>query len=76
MNNIKSTLKFIKEYPKLSLMILVLFLVAIRMAHQNYSIQSPIVNKRSESYIDVWNGRAACLTQLDQYSTNQQNNNQ
>ena len=53
MNKIKSTIAFIKEYPKLSILILILLLAVARMAHQNYSLQSPIVNKRSESYEDV-----------------------
>jgi len=65
MQKIKNVYYFVKEYPKLSLVLVLLVAIAGRMAWQNYSLQSPIVNKRSESYTEVWNGRAVCLTQLD-----------
>jgi hypothetical protein len=71
---IKSVWYFVKEYPKLSLVIIVLVLIVGRMFYDNYSFQQPVVNKRSESYQDVFNGRADCLTQLQeaQNSTNNQ----
>jgi hypothetical protein len=66
---IKSAYGFVRTYPKLSLVIIVLVLISARMFVQNYSFQPPVVNKRSESYVDVWNGRAECLTELSNLQT-------
>lgn len=45
-------------------MVVVLALLCGRMFHQNYEFQQPVVSKRAESYDQVWNGRATCLSQL------------
>jgi hypothetical protein len=56
----------LRRHKIMVLIIIILSALCARMFHQNYSWQQPIVNIRSESYTDVWNTRAVCLTDLQE----------
>jgi hypothetical protein len=60
----KDWCKSVKRHKYLYLIIIVLSFLLYRTVTHNYSFQQPIVNIRSESYTDVWNSRAVCLTDL------------
>jgi len=62
----KDWLKSVKRHKYLYLIIVVLSFLLYRTVTHNYSWQQPIVNIRSESYTDVWNTRAVCLTDLQE----------
>ena len=74
-NKVKSAYQFVKDYPKLSLFILILLALLVRVVNQNYSFQNPVVNKRAESYQTVWNERAALLQQVEELKTARDNAN-
>ena len=62
----KHWLSSVRRHKYLYLIIVVLSFLLYRTVTHNYSFQQPIVNIRSESYTDVWNARAACLTDLQE----------
>lgn len=54
-----------RRHKKLFALLFILAGICTRMFIQNYDLQQPIVNKRSETYMQVWNERAVCLQELE-----------
>ena len=62
----KHWLSSVRRHKILYALIVVLSYALYHTVTHNYSFQQPIINKRAESYLDLWNTRAVCLQSLDE----------
>lgn len=73
---IKDSYNNLRRHKIMVALIIILTALCVRLIHQNYDFQQPMVNKRSETYTQVWNSRVVCLDQVSDFQKTRDNLNQ